>query len=476
MKFFAALRIPMLLLGAFSAVAMDRAIRHPVLPGPELAAPPPPAAPRPAARAIPDLLERVAPAVVSIYALKTAAPRNASSLFSPFGTGDDGTHASEPNLGSGVIVRADGFIVTNHHVIEGADEIKVVLSDRREFRAALVGQDPHTDLALLRVEAEGLPAVSLADSNQVRIGESVLSMGNALGLGQTVSSGIVGARGRSGIGIADEEDFIQTDASMNPGSSGGPLLNLKGEVVGINTAIATRTGGFQGIGFVIPSRLVQEIVDRLMKDGRIDRGELGIVVQELTPALAEAFDLERAQGVIVTDVPPQSAAARGGLHRGDVLVAMDGKPVTSRFDLDHRAAMRGARAGVELEVRRGGKTLALKAQLDSMKENPTPAHDAGAQEDPGGQPSGLDGVTVRRVPPETLREAGIKDEEGGLVVTGLQGPGVFAGLRRGDLIVEVNGRPVHEVDEILEGLCLKGSTVLVRVRRPEGSVYLMVPY
>jgi serine protease Do len=316
----------------------------------------------------------------------------------------------------------------------------------------------------------------LADSNQVRIGEPVLSMGNALGLGQTVSSGIVGARGRSGIGIADEEDFIQTDASMNPGSSGGPLLNLKGEVIGINTAIATRTGGFQGIGFVIPSRLVQEIVDLLIRDGRIDRGELGVVVQELTPALAEAFDLERAQGVIVTDVPPQCAAARGGLHRGDVLVAMDGKPVTSRFDLDHRAAMHGSRATVELEARRGGKSIVLKMQLDCMKESPTPAHEAKAQDDPGGQPSGLDGVTVRRVAPETLREAGIKDEEGGLVVTGLQGPGVFAGLRRGDLIVEVNGRPVHEVDEVLEGLCLKGSTVLVRVRRPEGSVYLMVPY
>src|SRR5581483_5041519 len=247
------------------------------------------------------------------------ARRGTPRRSSPRSGRDDGTHASEPNLGSGVIVRADGFIITNHHVIEGADELKVVLSERREFRAALVGQDPHTDLALLRVEAEGLPAIELGDSNQVRIGETVLSMGNALGLGQTVSSGIVGARGRSGIGVADEEDFIQTDASMNPGSSGGPLLNLKGEVIGINTAIATRTGGFQGIGFVIPSRLVKEIVDRLMKDGRIDRGELGIVVQELTPALAEAFDLDSPQGVIVTDVPPQSAAARSGLRRGDVL-------------------------------------------------------------------------------------------------------------------------------------------------------------
>jgi serine protease Do len=473
MKVFAVLRIPLLLLGAFSAVAMDRCIRRPALPVAAVAAAPMPA--HPPARLIPDLLESVAPAVVSVYSLRTAAPRNAS-LFSPFGTGDDGTHSAEPNLGSGVLVRSDGYIVTNHHVIDGADEIKVVLADRREFRAAVVGQDPHTDLALLHIPAERLPCVALADSNQVRIGETVLSMGNALGLGQTVSSGIVGARGRSGIGIADEEDFIQTDASMNPGSSGGPLLNLKGEVIGINTAIATRTGGFQGIGFVIPSRLVQEIVDRLLRDGRIDRGELGVVVQELTPALAEAFDLPRVQGVIVTEVPPNGAAARVGLRRGDVVVSMDGKPVTCRFDLDHRAAMRGARARVDLEVWRAGKTVALKAQLETMKETPPPAHDAAPQDDPGGQPSGLDGVTVRRVAPEVLREAGIVDEEGGLVVTGLQGPGVFAGLRRGDLIVEVNGRPVHEVDEVLEGLCLKGSTVLVRVRRPEGSVYLMVPY
>jgi serine protease Do len=459
-----------------SAVAVDRCIRHPVIPPPAAAAPTAFAAPHPSAFVVADVLEGVAPCVVSIYSLHTGSSKNAS-LFSPFGSGgDDGTHSSEPNLGSGIIVRGDGFIVTNHHVIEAADEIKVVLWDRREYRATLVGQDPHTDIALLHIEAEGLPSVPLADSNQVRIGEPVLSMGNALGLGQTVSSGIIGARGRSGIGIADEEDFLQTDASMNPGSSGGPLLNLRGEVIGINTAIATRTGGFQGIGFVIPSRLVKEIIDRLQRDGRIDRGELGLTVQELTPALAEAFDLDRTEGVIVTAVSPQGAAAKAGVHRGDVLVSMDGKAVASRFDLEHRAAMRGAKATVQLEVWRTGKSQTLKAQLDVMKEAPTPPHETSAQNDPGGQPSGLDGVTVRRVAPEVLREAGIVDEEGGLVVTGVQGPGVFAGLRRGDLIVEVNGRPVHEVDEILEGLCLKGSTVLVRVRRPEGSIYLMVPY
>lgn len=479
MKILAVFRIPMLLLGAFSAVAMDRCIRRPVVPPAILAAQTTAVQTTTVARlpatVIPDLLDAVTPGVVSVYSLHTAPPRGAASS-STFGSSDDSSHSSEPNLGSGVVVRTDGYIVTNHHVIDGADEVKVVLSDHREFRATIVGVDVHTDIALLRIEADHLPSVQFGDSGAVRIGEPVLAMGNALGLGQTVSSGIIGARGRSGIGIADEEDFLQTDASMNPGSSGGPLLNLKGEVIGINTAIATRTGGFQGIGFVIPSRLVKEIVDALLRDGRISRGELGITVQELTPALASGFDLDRTEGLIVTDVSSHGAAAKAGLRRGDVIVGMDGKPLTTRFDLDHRTAMRGARAKIDLEVWRDGKFLTLKVQLDRRKESPEPSHDAVIDEDPGGQPSGLEGVTVRRVAPEILKEAGILDEEGGLVVTGLQGPGVFAGLRKGDVIVEVNGRPVHEVDEILEGLCLKGSSVLVRVRRPEGSVYLMVPF
>ncbi|HLY07681.1 MAG TPA: trypsin-like peptidase domain-containing protein [Planctomycetota bacterium] len=483
MKVFAVLRMPLLLLGAFGAVAMDWRLHHPapaqavpvsapILPAP--AAPAPPAPARAPGLLVPDLLERVTPSVVSVFSLRAGpSPHDSESSFSG-PAGDD--HGFEPNVGSGVIVRSNGYIVTNHHVIEAADDIKVRLWDHREFRATVIGRDPRTDLSVLRIEAEGLSAIPFADSGAVRVGEPVLAIGNALGLGQTVSSGIIGARGRSGLGVAAEEDFLETDASMNPGSSGGPLLNLKGELVGINTAIATRTGGFQGIGLVIPSRLVQEIVDALLRDGKIDRGWLGVMVQDLTPDLAVAFNLTAARGVIVTEVCPQGPAAKAGLRRGDIILAIDAHPVATRFDLDHHAAMRGATTTITLRVWRKGKSMELHAQLEPLREQPPPPAEMGAEEDPEGQPSGLDGVTVRPVPPKLLRESGIADEEGGLLVTGLERPGRFAGLRRGDLIVEVNGRPVRDIDHLLEGLCLKGSSVLVRVRRPEGSVYLLVPY
>lgn len=470
MKFFTVLRIPMLLLGAFVAVAVDRSFHKPI-PGPAAAAPEPVVSTRYSAYVVPELLDRVTPSVVSIYSLHS---RRGNGL-APQGGGEESTH-SEQNLGSGIIVRADGVVVTNHHVIDGAEEVKVVLWDRREFRATVVGEDSHTDIAILRINAGLLPAVSLADSAQVRIGETVLAIGNALGLGQTVSCGIVGARGRSNIGIVDEEDFLQTDASMNPGSSGGPLLNLKGEVIGINTAIATRTGGFQGIGFVIPSRLVNEVLEILLRDGKIHRGDLGATVQEVTPSLAGAFELDQARGVIVTEVISNGAADKAGLRRSDVILAMDGKPLDTRSELEHRVAMRGAKAKVALDVWRDAKSLSLTVRLGAIEESPIPPKETvTAEEDPAGRPSGLEGVTVRPVTQEMLRQVGIPDEEGGLIVTGLQSSGVFAGLRRGDLIVEVNRRPVREVEEILDALSLKGASVLVRVRRAEGSVYLMVP-
>jgi serine protease Do len=472
MKLFAVLRVPLLLLGAFAAVACDRCSHRP-----PVASPPTPTEtvlPRASTSLIPDVLDGVTPAVVSIYSLRAGARKTASS-FAPFGPGEEGGLHSEQNLGSGVIVRSDGIIVTNQHVVDAAEEVKVVLWDRREFRATVVGQDLHTDIALLRVNAGTLPAVPLADSGHVRIGETVLAIGNALGLGQTVSCGIIGARGRTNIGIVDDEDFLQTDASMNPGSSGGPLVNLKGEIIGINTAIATRTGGFQGIGFVIPSRLVKEVLDLLLRDGRINRGDLGITMQEVTPGLAAAFDLDRPRGVVVTEVVAQSGSDKAGLRRGDVLLAMDGKPVTTRADLEHRVAMRGARTKITLDVWREGRSIALTVQLGALEEAPVPPRETAAEEDPGGRPSGLTGVTVRPVTQAMLREVGIHDEEGGLIVTGVQSSGIFAGIRRGDLIVEVNRRPVHEVEEVMNAISLKGQAVLVRVRRSEGSVYIMVP-
>src|SRR4030095_15689782 len=245
-----------------------------------------------------------------------SAPRKTSGL-DPFGVGDSPTTHPEQGLGSGVIVRADGVIVANHHVVAGASELKVVLADHREFRGRVVGCDRQTDVALVRISAEALPVASFRDSSTVRVGETVLAIGNSLGIGQTVSSGIVSAKGRANIGILDEEDFLQTDAAINPGNSGGPLINLKGEVIGINTAIATRTGGFQGVGFAIPSVLVTEILELLLRGGRVNRGQLGVTLQDLTPALVRAFKDAPARGVIVTEAHEKGPAREAGVLRGD---------------------------------------------------------------------------------------------------------------------------------------------------------------
>ncbi len=231
-------------------------------------------------------------------------------------------------MGSGVIVSPDGYILTNYHVIEQAEEIKVTLYDRRAFRASLVGADPKTDLAVIKIDAKDLPVASWGNSDNLQVGDFVLAIGNPYGLTHTVTMGIISATGRADVGIADYEDFIQTDAAINPGNSGGPLVNIKGEIIGINTAIFSRTGGYQGIGFAVPSNMARIIKDSLIKEGKVIRGWIGIMVQDLTAELAERFDLKESYGVIITDVTKQSPAYKAGLRRGDIILEYDGKKIT----------------------------------------------------------------------------------------------------------------------------------------------------
>jgi serine protease Do len=457
--------MPLLIAVALAALAIGLQPRPP-----EPAAPLPRVDPQAAERGVPDAVERVTPAVVSVYSTRTV-PRKRSSL-DPLGMSD--SSRTEQGIGSGVIVRPDGMIVTNHHVVEGATELRIVLADRREFRGRVMGCDPQTDVALVRIAAESLPVVSFGDSDQVRVGETVLAIGNSLGIGQTVSSGIVSAKGRANIGILDDENFLQTDAAINPGNSGGPLVNRKGEVIGINTAIATRTGGFQGVGFAIPSRLVTEILEILLRDGRVSRGQLGVTLQDLTPALARAFKEAPERGVIVTEAPEKGAAREAGVRRGDILLKVDGQSVESSADLRHRVAMKGAGTPVRLELWRAGKTLEITVRLQEAEgSGPSHAKADDPSEEPVGSSSGIEGVGVGAIPAEMLRKAGV-DEAGGVIVVSVLPSSLGTGLRRGDLIVEVGMKQVHSSAELREAVRRSDSPVLLRVRREDSSVYLSV--
>ncbi len=460
-------RLFLLILCALGALAVGIR-RPPPAPIPEAGTPVSPVTPPAPGTTIPDVVERVTPAVVSIFTSRTAS--TSSTPADPLGLFGVSSK-NELGLGSGVITRSDGIIVTNHHVVDAGAELRVVLADRREFRARVIGRDPQTDIALLRVDAEGLPTIPFGDSGQVRVGETVLAIGNSFGIGQTVSCGILTAKGRANVGIVDDEDFLQTDAAVNPGNSGGPLLNLKGEVIGINTAIATRSGGFQGIGFAIPSRLVSEIVEHLLREGRVSRGQLGVVVQDLTPSLARAFSAPEP-GVIITELPEKGAARDAGLRRGDILLKLDGAPVESTAALRHRAAMRGGGAKVRLDVWRDRKILQFVVRLQELQD---PSAAPSEEEAKGDEPFGPGGITVAAVPRDLLHRAGFSDEDGGVMVTTLPAAASFAGLRRGDVIVEVRGKSVRKADDFREAVARSPDPVLLRVRRPEGSVYVSIP-
>jgi serine protease Do len=425
--------------------------------------------PEPSETAVPEAVERVAPAVVSVYATRSSARK--LSTLDPLGISNPAAARVEQGLGSGIIVRSSGVVVTNYHVVEGTSELRIVLADRREFRGHLMGSDPQTDVALIRIAADALPTAAFGDSSRVRVGETVLAIGNSLGIGQTVSSGIVSAKGRANIGLLDDEDFLQTDAAINPGNSGGPLVNLRGEVIGINTAIATRSGGFQGVGFAIPSRLVSEIVEILLRDGRVSRGQLGVTLQELTPPLARAFKDAPDRGAIVTDA--KGAAREAGIRRGDILVKLDNRPVESCAALRHRIAMRGAGTRVKLEIWRKGKTLEFIVRLQEAEGPPgrAQAEESTAAEELAGVSSGIDGVGVGAVSSDMLKRAGV-EEEGAVIVLSIHSYASVVGLRRGDLIVEADSKSVHSAAELREAVRHSNDPVLIRVRRPEGCLYL----
>jgi len=357
----------------------------------------------------------------------------------------------QQGLGSGVIVSKDGYVLTNNHVIAGADEVTVKLVDGRTFVGKTVGTDAHTEVAVLKIEASGLIPAEFADSDAIEVGEWVLAVGNPFGLDQTVTAGIVSAKGRSGVGITRFEDFIQTDAAINPGNSGGPLVNLEGKVVGINTAIATRTGGYMGVGFTIPSNIAKYVMDGVIKNGKVDRGWLGAAVQNMSDDLAKSFEFTGTHGVLVGDVVPGSPAAKGGLEVGDIIVKFNGKAMDSRDQLVSNIASTSPGSKVELEVVRSGQRRTLRVELgrrdDEVAERPAAAPAAA-------ESSSELGMAVQPLTPEYARQLGIAEDQQGVLVTAVE-PGSVAergGVARGDVVVSIGRRPIANMDDYRQAI------------------------
>jgi serine protease Do len=379
----------------------------------------------------------------------------------------------EHSLGSGVIVSSDGHILTNNHVIDGANEIKVTLGDKREFKGRVIGTDPRTDIAVLKIEAKDLPVLVFSDSSKVKVGDFALAIGNPFGLNQTVTMGIVSATGRGNLGIEDYEDFIQTDASINPGNSGGALVNVNGELIGINTAILSGgSGGNQGIGFAIPINMARQVMDQILKQGKVIRGYLGAWIQPVTPQIAKSFGLSQPKGALLGDVEPGGPAAKSGLQRGDIVLEMDGQPITDTGEFRLKIAMMKPGTTVKLKVFHNGVERDVPVVLGEL-----PAKAASSQSGAGTPSAALQGLSVDELTPQIARQLGLPPKTLGVVVTSVdQGSAAEeAGLRRGDVIQEVNHKPVHNVSEFSSAVSQLGKqNVLLLINRGGNTLYVVV--
>ncbi|MCG3173324.1 MAG: Periplasmic pH-dependent serine endoprotease DegQ [Myxococcota bacterium] len=433
---------------------------------------------------IADVAERAVPAVVNIWTTKLVKMRAPGThpffddpmfrhFFGDIPGSNQPRQRHEKSLGSGVIVSADGLVLTNNHVIDGADSIRVTLSDKREFEAKLIGSDPKSDLAVLRLqgEAKNLSALKFTDSSRVRLGDVVLAIGNPFGVGQTVTMGIISAKGRANVGITDYEDFIQTDAAINPGNSGGALVDMEGGLVGINTAILSRSGGNQGIGFAIPANMAKNIMESLINNGRVVRGWLGVGIQGIDDDLAKALGLPDAEGVLVSSVDPGSPADKAGVKQGDVLRKLNGEKLESTSQLRNIVAALGPGKTAELEALRDGKPLRIQVTLG---EQPNPSDSRASF----GESEGLlNGLTIAGLGDDLRDKYNIpKDLKQGVVVTAVEreSPAWEAGLREGDVIIELARRRLDSVRSFTETYKAVQGRALMLVWRQGATLYLVV--
>ena len=416
------------------------------------------------------MLERVTPAVVNIATEGRVQIRQNPLLEDPFfrrffNIPEQPQERKTQSLGTGVVIDAErGLVVTNNHVIANAHQITVNLRDGRKFEAEIIGTDPETDVALIKIPAENLTEVALADSDLLRVGDFVVAIGNPFGLGQTVTSGIVSALGRTGLGIEGYEDFIQTDASINPGNSGGALVNLRGELVGINTAIFSQSGGSVGIGFAIPVNMVTMVTEQLMEHGEIHRGLVGAQTQDLDHDLAEAFGIDRRRGAVVVNVVPGSPAETAGLQPGDVITSVNGKAVRGSSDVRTRIGLLRVGEKVRFDVLRDGKKKTLHAVVADERE----VASTSSLQNPR-----LAGATFGDVPENHPAYGRVR---GVLLFEIEQGSGLWqSGLREGDIITSVNKRAIAGLDDFLQLVnSSKNSTMLFRVRRGNQAAYIVI--
>ena len=432
-----------------------------------------------------DVAENVVQSVVNISSEKLIQRKQASP-FGPFQNDPFFRHffgnpvpqqspslkQKEQSLGSGVIISDEGIILTNNHVIERAESIRISLADGQEADAEVLGADPDSDLAVLKLKTKlsHLKPLTLGDSGQLRLGEVVLAVGNPFGVGQTVTMGIVSAKGRANVGIVEYEDFIQTDAAINPGNSGGALVNLKGELIGINTAIISRSGGYQGIGFAIPTNMVKPIMESLIQKGKVVRGWLGIGIQDLSEDLQQAFSLQDQKGVIVTQVMEESPAKKGGLRQGDIILAVNGKPTTSTAKLRNLIANAGAGKKVTLKVKRNKQVKTLQVQLG---EKPDPKVVAQKSK----MPSSFGGLHVANSTKQLRKRFGVTDDQQGVFILQVESgsSAARAGFRPGDLIQTANGQKVTSIDQLKNAVKGKKKMIPVLIRRQGGVLYMVLP-
>ena len=409
------------------------------------------------------MLDKATPAIVSISVEGTQVSRQrVPEMFKHFFGGPDEQVQERPfrGLGSGVIIDADkGYVVTNNHVVDNANEITVTLTDGRELKAKKLGADAQSDIALLKIEPEKLVALPLADSDKVRVGDFVVAIGNPFGLSQTVTSGIVSALGRSGLNIGGLENFIQTDAAINRGNSGGALISLRGELVGINTAIFGPNGGNVGIGFAIPSNMMKSLVDQIIEYGEVRRGLLGILGQDVDSGLAEAMNLNVSKGAFVSEVSPDSAAEKGGIQAGDIITDMNGVAVTSFQELRAKVGSKGAGSKIKLGLLRKGK----KISVDVVLGDATQAVVAAKEIHPA-----LEGAT--------LTNGKTKQGDAGVVISELvaRSPAAIIGLQDGDVIIGVNRQKVDNVTALRNSLDEAKGVIALSVKRGNSSLYLVI--
>ena len=429
--------------------------------------------------ALAEVADVVKPSVVNISTTSTVTMQESpyGDLFNdPFFRrffGDQQDHQKRKYkssaLGSGVIVSENGYILTNNHVVKGAEEIKVVLADKREFKGKIVGTDPRTDLAVVKINAKGLPAARLGDSSKLRIGDVVLAVGTPFGLNQSITMGIVSAVGRSNVGIADLEDFIQTDAAINPGNSGGALVNTNGEVVGINTAIFSTSGGYMGVGFAIPTDMAKTVMESIIKHGKVIRGWLGVSIQNVTPELAKSLNLKEAKGALVAEVVSDSPADKAGIKRGDVIVALNGKAVEDSTALRNMVSAAAPGTIIKIDLIREGKSQSLSVTLAEFKEQ--------KQIKKAEYNNVLKGITVQELTASVRNQLGLQANATGVVITEIAEDSPAQGiLQAGDVIMELNRREIRNISDYDKAASKIGEndSALLLVSREGGTIYITI--